>query len=92
MVVMSTDLRTIDQQLDLVGAILTVVIAGVTAFAGISVMSSVTGTLSLASGDPFYQASQDLQGGVEAFFTNLPTVFTVLALVLIISYLVLLRR
>jgi hypothetical protein len=75
-----------------VSAILTVIIAGATAFAGINVMSSITDSMSLASGDPFYTASEDLQSGVETFFSQLPTVFIVLALVLIIGYLTLLRR
>jgi hypothetical protein len=78
--------------MDLVSAILTVIIAGATAFAGINVMSSIYGSMSLASGDPFYTASEELEGGIDTFFTQLPTVFIVLALVLIISYLVLLRR
>jgi hypothetical protein len=88
----STNRVVLDQQLDLVGAILTVIIAGATAFAGINVMSSIYGSMSLASGDPFYDASESLEGGIETFFTQLPTVFIVLALVLIIGYLTLLRR
>lgn len=82
----------LDQQLDLVSAILTVIIAGATAFAGINVMSSISDSMSLASGDAFYQPMQDLQDGVGTFFQQLPTVFIVLALVLIIGYLTILRR
>jgi hypothetical protein len=82
----------VDQQLDLVSAILTVIIAGATAFAGINVMSSISASMSLASGDAFYEPMQDLQDGVGTFFQQLPTVFIFLALVLIIGYLTILRR
>jgi len=80
------------QSMDLVSAILTVVIAGAAAFAGINVMSNVANTMSLSSGEMFYNSSQALQEGIDSFFTQLPTVFVVLALVLIISYLTILRR
>jgi len=84
--------ESLHQQMDLVGAILTVVIAGAAAYAGINVMSNVAGTMSLTSGDMFYNASQSLSGGIDSFFTQLPTVFVVIALVLIISYLTILRQ
>jgi hypothetical protein len=79
------------QSMNLVGAILTVVIAGATAYAGINVMSSIGSTMSLTQNDTFYNSSQALQDGINSFFTNLPTVFVVIALVLIIGYLTLLR-
>ena len=82
---------TFHQSLNLVGAILTVVIAGATAYAGINVMSSIASSMSLSSGDMFYNSSTALQDGINSFFTNLPTVFVVIALVLIIGYLTLLR-
>lgn len=84
--------ESLHQQMDLVGAILTVVIAGAAAYAGINVMANVAGTMSLSEGDMFYNASQALGDGVDSFFTQLPTVFVVIALVLIISYLTILRR
>jgi len=90
--------ESLHQQMDLVGAILTVVIAGAAAYAGINVMSSVGSSMSLSPGgpnttaDPFYNASQALEGGIDSFFTQLPTVFVVIALVLIISYLTILRQ
>jgi len=84
--------ESLHQQMDLVGAILTVVIAGAAAYAGINVMSNVAGTMSLTSGDMFYNASQSLGEGIDSFFTQLPTVFVVIALVLIISYLTILRQ
>jgi len=77
--------------LSLQGAVITVVVAGATAYAGINVMSSIWDTMSLAEGDAFYNSSEALQEGIQSFFTNLPTVFVVIALVLIIGYLTLLR-
>jgi hypothetical protein len=82
---------TFHQSMNLVGAVLTVVIAGATAYAGINVMSSIGSTMSLTQNDTFYNSSQALQDGINSFFTNLPTVFVVIALVLIIGYLTLLR-
>jgi hypothetical protein len=84
--------ESLHQQMDLVGAILTVVIAGAAAYAGINVMSQVGSTMSLTSNDTFYPASQALGDGIDSFFTQLPTVFVVIALVLIISYLTILRQ
>lgn len=84
--------QELQQGMDLQGAVLTVVIAGATAFVGISVMSSIGESMSLTEGDMFYNSSQALQEGIQGFFTNLPTVFIVLALVLVISYITILRR
>jgi hypothetical protein len=83
--------ETFHQSMNLVGAILTVVIAGATAYAGINVMSSIGQSMALTSNDTFYNSSVALQDGINSFFTNLPTVFVVIALVLIIGYLTLLR-
>lgn len=80
------------QNVDLVGAILTVVIAGAAAYAGLNVMSNISETMTLEQGDMFYNASQNLEDGISSFFSQMPTVFVVIALVLIISYLVILRR
>jgi hypothetical protein len=80
------------QSVDLVSAILTVVIAGAAAYAGINVMSNVASTMSLSQGDMFYNASQNLEDGIGSFFSQMPTVFVVIALVLIIGYLTILRR
>lgn len=81
----------LEQSMNLVGAVLTVVIAGATAYAGINVMSSIGSSMALESGDLFYNSSVALEDGVNSFFTNLPTVFVVIALVLIIGYLTILR-
>jgi hypothetical protein len=48
--------------------------------------------MSLQSGDMFYNASQNLEDGISSFFSQMPTVFVVIALVLIIGYLTILRR
>jgi len=82
---------TFHQSMNLVGAILTVIIAGATAYAGINVMSSLGESMALTQNDTFYNSSTALQDGINSFFTNLPTVFVVIALVLIIGYLTLLR-
>jgi len=84
--------ESLHQQMDLVGAILTVVIAGAAAYAGINVMSTVGSSMGLDENSTFYNASQSLEGGIDSFFTQLPTVFVVIALVLIISYLTILRQ
>lgn len=81
----------LNQSLSLQGAVITVIVAGATAYAGLNVMSSINDTMALTSGDAFYNSSQSLQNGISDFFTNLPTVFVVIALVLIIGYLTLLR-
>lgn len=81
----------LQQNMNLQGAVITVVVAGATAYAGINVMNSIASSMSLTSGDEFYNSSQALEEGVQSFFTNLPTVFVVIALVLIIGYLTLLR-
>lgn len=81
----------LEQTMSLQGAVITVVVAGATAYAGLNVMSSIDDTMSLASGDAFYNSSEALQTGIQDFFTQLPTVFVVIALVLIIGYLTLLR-
>jgi hypothetical protein len=79
------------QNMNLQNAVITVVVAGATAYAGLQVMSTIGGTLSLSQGDMFYNASQSLQDGISSFFTQLPTVFVVIALVLVIGYLTILR-
>jgi len=81
----------LQQSMNLQGAVITVVVAGATAYAGINVMNSIAGSMSLNENSTFYNSSEALESGVESFFTNLPTVFVVIALVLIIGYLTLLR-
>lgn len=81
----------LNQRLNLQNAIITVVVGGATAYAGLNVMSSIGSSMNLSEGDMFYNSSQSLEQGIGSFFTNLPTVFVVIALVLIIGYLTLLR-
>ena len=79
------------QRLDLVAVMVTVIIAGVTGYVGISIMDTTQGTTNLSSGDEFFFAEQNLTNGLEDFFSQLGTVFTVIVLVVIIGYLMLLR-
>jgi hypothetical protein len=81
----------LEVELNLQNAIISVIVGGATAYAGLNVMSSIGESMGLTSGDMFYNASQSLEQGVNDFFTNLPTVFVVIALVLVIGYLTLLR-
>jgi hypothetical protein len=87
-----TATETLHQSVDLVSTIITVVIAGAAAYAGLNVMSNVASTMNLSQGDMFYNASTNLEDGISSFFSQMPTVFVVLALVLIIGYLAILRR
>jgi phage tail sheath gpL-like len=73
-------------------SVLTVVIGGTAATVGISVISSVRDSVPVGSTDFANNTAAALDAGISNFFSNLPVVFTVIALVLIISYLVLLRR
>jgi hypothetical protein len=87
-----TGTEVLYQSVDLVSTIITVVIAGAAAYAGLNVMSNVGSTMELTQNDTFYNASQNLQDGISSFFSQMPTVFVVLALVLIIGYLAILRQ
>jgi len=84
-------LKALKQRLDLVAVMVTVIIAGVTGYVGINIMSSTQDTTGLSSGDTFYDAEQNLTDGLESFFSQLGTVFVVIVLVVIIGYLMLLR-
>lgn len=79
------------QRMDLVGVMLTLVIAGVVGFVGLFVMSDTAEQTSLSEGDMFYNASQDLTQGVSGAFGQLGIVFTVIILTVIVSYLTLMR-
>lgn len=86
-----TTLSRLGQQLDLVAVMITLTIAGVVGFVGINVMNSTRETTALSEGDAFYNASQDLTDAVGNAWGQLGTVFTVIILVVIVSYLTLLR-
>jgi ammonia channel protein AmtB len=80
------------QRLDLVAVMITVIIAGVVGYVGINIMSNTQESTNLTSTDPFYDSQQNLTDGLQQFFSQLGTVFTVIVLVVIIAYLMLLRR
>lgn len=84
-------LQALGQQLDLVAVMITLVIAGVVGFVGINVMSNTKETTALGENDTFYTASQDLTEAISNAWGQLGTVFTVIILVVIVSYLVILR-
>jgi hypothetical protein len=86
-----TTLGRLGQQLDLVAVMITLTIAGVVGFVGINVMNSTRETTALNEGDSFYNASQSLTEAVSNTWGQLGTVFTVIVLVVIVSYLTLLR-
>lgn len=86
-----TSLRRLGQSMDLVAVMITLTIAGVVGFVGINVMSSTRETTSLSEGDAFYNASESLSTAVNNSWSQLGTVFTVLILVVIVSYLTVLR-
>ena len=70
---------------------LTVINAGVVGYVGINVMNNTRDQTSLASGDAFFDSQENLTDGLESFFGQIGTVFTVIILVVIVSYLTLLR-
>lgn len=79
------------QRVDLVAVMITVIIAGVVGYVGINIMSNTESSTGLTTGDPFYNSSQNLTDGLQQFFSQLETVFVVIVLVVVISYLMLLR-
>jgi len=84
-------IKALQQQLDLVAVMITVIIAGVVGYVGINIMSNTQQTTGLSSGDPFYQSQGNLTDGLQSFFSQLGTVFIVIVLVVVIGYLMLLR-
>jgi uncharacterized membrane protein len=84
-------LGKLGQSLDLVSTMITLVIAGVVGFVGINVMSNTREQTALQENDSFYNASEDLTSAISDTWSQLGTVFTVIVLVVIVSYLVVLR-
>lgn len=80
-------------RLDLMAVIITVVGAGVTGYVGLDVMDTTRDQAGITDiqNDTFGFAQQNLTTGIESFFSGLGTVFTVIVLVVILSYLMLLR-
>lgn len=75
------------QQRDLPGVMIVLIIAGVVGFVGLQVMTTVIDSLSLTSGDPLYNASQDLQRAVSQAFGLVGVAFIVIILSVVIVYL-----
>lgn len=84
-------LRGLKQNFDLVAVMITVIIAGVVAYVGVNIMSNTQESTNISEGDPFYQSQTDLTSGLQQFFGQLETVFVVIVLVVVISYLMMLR-
>lgn len=72
---------------DLPGVMIVLVIAGVVGFVGLTVMSQVIDTTTLASGDPLYNASTSLQNSVNNAWSLIGVTFIVVILSVIIVYL-----
>jgi len=83
--------------LDLMAVMITVISAGVTGYVGIQIMDDTESTTDFNTSQDagnqtaFENGSEDLGDGLADFFSNLGTVFTVIILVVILSYLMLLR-
>ena len=91
-------LRGLRQRLDLVAVMITVIIAGVVGYVGINIMSNTAQNAGLgdynsdvANNTQWQNTTLQLQGGLDSFFSQIGTVFVVIVLVVVISYLTLLR-
>ncbi len=78
-------------RLDLLAIMITVIAAAVTGYVGLNVMTTTRDQAGITDTSEFYTAQTNLTEGVESFFSGLGTVFTVIVLVVILSYLMLLR-
>lgn len=90
--------RGLRQRLDLVAVMITVIIAGVVGYVGIQIMSSTADNAGLgdyntdtANNTQWQNTTLELQEGLDSFFSQVGTVFIVIVLVVVISYLTLLR-
>jgi len=72
---------------DLPGVMIVLVVAGVVGFIGLQVMSTTIETTGLASGDPLYNASQELQTAVDNAWGLIGVAFIVVILAVIVLYL-----
>ena len=91
-------LRGLQQQLDLVAVMITVIIAGVVGYVGIQIMSNTAETAGLggyttdtANNTVWQNSTLQLHNGLNSFFSQIGTVFIVIVLVVVIGYLMLLR-
>ena len=85
------DRAQVGGRLDLMAIMITVIAAGVTGYVGLNVMTTTHDQAGITSSSIFYDAQTNLTDGVTSFFGGLGTVFTVIVLVVILSYLMLLR-
>lgn len=75
------------QATDLPGVLLALVIAGVIGYIGIFVMSEVSSETALSSGDPLYNASENMDSAIDSAFSLVGIAFIVLILSVVIVYL-----
>ena len=73
--------------MDLPGAMILLVVAGVIGFVGLQVMSTVIDTSSLQEGDPLYNASEALESSVNDAWGLVGVAFIVVILAVVIVYL-----
>jgi len=73
--------------MDLPGAMILLVVAGVIGFVGLQVMSTVIGTTGLESSDPLYNASEALETSVNDAWGLVGVAFIVVILAVVIVYL-----
>lgn len=88
----------LQQRLDLVSVMITVIIAGVVGYVGIRIMSDTADSAGLGdyttdttNNTQWQNTTLELHDGLEAFFSQIGTVFIVVVLVVVIGYLMLLR-
>jgi ammonia channel protein AmtB len=86
------------QRLDLVAVMITVIIAGVVGYVGISIMSNTSQSSGLgdytadtANNTQWQNTTLNLHDGLNQFFSQIQTVFVVIVLTVVIGYLMLLR-
>jgi hypothetical protein len=72
---------------DLPSVAIMVIISGVVLFVGVQIMSQVVEQTGLASGDPFYNASQSLQTSFDSAFGTFGLAVTIVVFAVIIVYL-----
>lgn len=72
---------------DLPSVAIMVVITGVVLFVGIQIMADVVSNVGLEQGDPFYNASQDLQDSFNSAFGTFGLAITIVIFSVIIVYL-----
>jgi len=84
---MANDTRAQGRGMDLPSVMILLVVAGVVGFIGLQVMSTVIDTTGLGSGDPLYNASQNLTTAIEDAWGLVGVAFIVVILAVIVVYL-----